>query len=172
MQESGCLGKFDSARKNLMIQGMEWAKPEYSKGKVDKAAKVLMHGDYEEEFNQALHIINNWRAVHNYPLNTFKVTLRKYASDIDRNCLVAQRIKRLSSIFHKFDRYPTLRLSQMQDIGGCRAILADIRAVHSLVRRYEQSDIKHVLDDKDDYIARPKDSGYRGIHLIGAYILN
>src|SRR5438045_1819355 len=100
---------------------MKWAKPEFSKGQIDRAGKILMtrnHTD-ENEYIRSLQIINNWRASHNYPLNTFKVTLRRYASRVDEHYLVAQRIKRLSSISHKLDRFSSLRLSQMQDIGGC-----------------------------------------------------
>lgn len=40
------------------------------------------------------------------------------------NSLVAQRIKRLYSIRHKLKRFPTMRLTQIQDIGGCRAIVS------------------------------------------------
>ncbi|MDX2074085.1 MAG: RelA/SpoT domain-containing protein [Alphaproteobacteria bacterium] len=149
---------------------MEWAKPKYSKGKVDRAGKALVEALHDtDQYVDALEIINNWRASHNYPLNTFKVTLRRYASKVDNNFLVAQRIKRLSSIEHKLERFTTLRLSQMQDIGGCRAILSGIDEVYALVKKYEESDLKHTRDDIDDYITKPKESGYRGIHLIYKY---
>jgi ppGpp synthetase/RelA/SpoT-type nucleotidyltranferase len=150
---------------------MEWAKPEYTKGDVDRAGKVLVQNDdpYSDEYMYALQKISNWRASHNYPLNTFKVTLRRYASRVDSNCLVAQRIKRISSIRHKIERFQSLRLSQMQDIGGCRAIVSTIEDVNELVKRYEGSDLRHLRDDVDDYIAKPKKSGYRSVHLIFKY---
>jgi ppGpp synthetase/RelA/SpoT-type nucleotidyltranferase len=72
---------------------------------------------------EALETINHYRAVHYYPLNTFKVTLRRKAESIDPDRLVAQRIKLLSSIHAKLARFSTIRLSQMQDIGGYRAIV-------------------------------------------------
>ena len=59
---------------------MEWAKPKYSKGKA--LVKALHDSD---QYIYALDVINNWRASHNYPLNTFKVTLRRYASKVDDN---------------------------------------------------------------------------------------
>jgi ppGpp synthetase/RelA/SpoT-type nucleotidyltranferase len=59
-----------------------------------------------------------------------------------------------------------MTLSQMQDIGGCRAIVSSVADVRKLVRSYEKSDIKHSLTQKDDYIVSPKASGYRGVHLI------
>ncbi|MDD5585535.1 MAG: RelA/SpoT domain-containing protein [Alphaproteobacteria bacterium] len=150
---------------------MKWAKPGYSKSKVDRAGKALVaaFGNDISAYLKVLDVVNNWRSSHNYPLNTFKVTLRKKAAEVDRSCLVAQRIKRLSSIEYKLNRFPTMKLSQMQDLGGCRAIVSDIKQVRRLVEKYEKSDLKHLLDDKDDYISLPKTSGYRGVHLIYKY---
>jgi ppGpp synthetase/RelA/SpoT-type nucleotidyltranferase len=67
-----------------------------------------------------------------------------------------------------------MTLSQMQDIGGCRAIVATAVQVDQLCANYAESDIKHALHRdikhalhrKDNYIATPKDSGYRGVHLV------
>src|ERR1700683_2019237 len=57
----------------------------------------------------------------------------------------------------------------MQDIGGCRAIVASCQNVKDLAKSYADSDLKHELAQKDDYLDCPKDSGYRGIHLIYKY---
>ena len=62
-----------------------------------------------------------------------------------------------------------MTLSQMQDIGGCRAILSDIDEVRDLRKIYAQSRMKHKLVREKDYITKPKLSGYRGIHLIYRY---
>jgi ppGpp synthetase/RelA/SpoT-type nucleotidyltranferase len=149
---------------------MEWAKPSDSKGKIDRAGKALLDQSLSNyESYEALETINHYRAVHYYPLNTFKVTLRRKAESIDPDRLVAQRIKRLSSIHAKLERFPTIRLSQMQDIGGCRAIVGTTTHVRRLMRLYQDSDLKHVLDDVDDYIDLPKPSGYRSVHLIYKY---
>jgi hypothetical protein len=149
---------------------MEWAKPEYSKGAVDRAAVTMMDATAPALARyQATLVINNWRASHNYPLNTFKVTLRSKSLEIDPERLVAQRIKRMSSIEAKLTRFAQMKMSRMQDIGGCRAILSTVEQVLALVEKYKHSDLKHTLDDVDDYIANPKASGYRGIHMIYKY---
>lgn len=150
---------------------MEWAKPIYSKGQIDRAAKMLVNPGANDGGGDtsALVIVNNWRAAHNFPLNTFQVTLRKKSQDIDGSRLVAQRIKRMSSIEAKLARFPRMRMSQMQDIGGCRAILSSVKNVERLVEKYTTSDIKHKLDSLDDYINNPKESGYRGVHMIYRY---
>jgi len=143
---------------------MEWAKREHSKKAINRAGEALLGPG--EVSDPALEVINNWRAAHYYPLNTFKVTLRAKSAEVDPSSLVAQRIKRLSSIELKLRRFPTMKLSQMQDIGGCRAIVTNINHVRGLVKKYEHSDLKHDLDTINDYILKPKSSGYRGVHLI------
>ena len=113
-------------------------------------------------------IIDNWRDAHDYPINIFQAGLRKRTKAIHHNILVAQRKKRLVSIGEKL-RHSTMRLSAMQDIGGCRAVMYDIKGVNKLVESYESSDFKHKLFEKNDYINKPRTSGYRGVHLVYKY---
>jgi ppGpp synthetase/RelA/SpoT-type nucleotidyltranferase len=159
---------------------MAWVEPRYEPSRVNAAGRALvaaMHSDFHSWSDQELQkylseveVINNWRSSHGYPLNTFQVNLRATARRYDQSPLVAQRVKRLSSIGHKLDRFPTMKLSQMQDLGGCRAILANVgivREVHSYYRH--ESAIKHEQISTDDYLELPKVSGYRGVHLIYRY---
>jgi len=153
---------------------MAWARPEHSKRRVNDAGALVATWDLTSEsdfpkYLEALDIVNNWRSAHNFPLNTFHVGLRKRGRQIDSGIITAQRIKRLSSIEHKLDRFPTMTLSQMQDIGGCRAIMRSSKAVRQLCEAYASSDLKHTLAVNDDYVASPKPSGYRGVHLVYKY---
>jgi (p)ppGpp synthase/HD superfamily hydrolase len=110
---------------------MAFAKPLYSRKKVNDAGGAIvrylaMQGwnvEVFEEYLDALDIINNWRASHSGPLLAMRVLLTRQAQSIDEEALIAQRIKRFFSISAKLRRFPTMKLSQMQDIGGCRAIL-------------------------------------------------
>jgi hypothetical protein len=149
----------------------EWTKRRYSKGQVDNAGTVLAfpHDYGEEELEHSYEVIGNWRSCHNFPLNTLQIYLRRKARQLDQHSLIAQRIKRLSSIRHKLERYPGMKLSRMQDIGGCRAVLSSVGHVQELLAAYKRSDIKHKLIRDDDYIKQPKRSGYRGVHLIYRY---
>ncbi len=96
------------------------------------------------------------------------MTLRNRTRHVDPNGIVAQRIKRLASIEDKLARYKWLKLSAMQDIAGCRVIVNSVASVYALVHGY-RSYRGHSLDDEDDYIRKPKPSGYRGYHLIFQY---
>ena len=62
-----------------------------------------------------------------------------------------------------------MQLSQMHDLGGCRAIVSSVENVYALVQEFETSRTKAELVRKYDYIAQPRASGYRGVHLVYRY---
>ncbi|MGJ8479718.1 hypothetical protein [Sphingobium yanoikuyae] len=111
---------------------MEWANPEYKAEDVNKAGKALSSMVFPVntvDGLEALSVINNWRAAHAYPLNTFQITLRHRARKIERKVIIAQRAKRLDSIHRKLVSKTTMRMTQMQDIAGCRAVFSRIPQV-------------------------------------------
>lgn len=150
---------------------MQWAIREYSDSQIDAAGKVLIsrRSSPADTWN-ALDIINNWRAAHAFPLNTMQMRLRNKAYEIDRRSpTIGQRIKRLPAIDSKLRRLRNVSLAIMQDIGGCRAIVASPRAVNRLRRAYKAGRIRHELERENDYINSPTSDGYRGVHLIYRY---
>ncbi|MCA8426389.1 RelA/SpoT domain-containing protein [Burkholderia seminalis] len=161
---------------------MAWVEPEFSRERVNVAGRRLVTGIAARRDDGALHfedvnayleatvVMSNWRASHQFPLNTFKINLRDRAIRIDDAAFVAQRLKRATSIIEKLKRFPGMRLSQMQDIGGCRAVLSTLEQVNQLRESIKGSRIKHRLVNEKDYIITPKDDGYRGIHLIYRYV--
>ena len=92
------------------------------------------------------------------------------------SAIIAQRLKRLRSIAVKLsaERNMNMKLSQMQDIGGCRAVLPTVRDVEKLVALYETSNAKNPSGrpefvKKYDYIETPKRDGYRSVHFVYKY---
>jgi len=150
---------------------MEWAVPEFPIEEVNRAGAVFASLHDPDELDRALAIINNWRASHYFPLNTFQITLRRKAEHFGKS-VVSQRVKRLRAIQHKLQKHTKkpIALSDMQDIGGCRVVLGNISQVEKLVKEYLNGDLKHELVRQDNYIAVPRSSGYRGIHLIYTYL--
>jgi hypothetical protein len=147
-----------------------WSKPEFTRAQVNAAGRVLATAPSDaEELDEALAIINNWRSSHSFPLNTFATTLRDKARRIYPHALVAQRLKRVSSIKAKLVKRRDMRLTQMQDIGGCRAIVENVAQVKRLQDAYLSSELRHRLHHEKNYIETPRDSGYRGVHLIYSY---
>ncbi len=78
---------------------MAWAKPQYTRPQVNAAARALTSENISvTDLDEAYAIVNNWRAIHSFPLNTLQNGLRRKAKRVDPHSLIAQRIKRLSSI--------------------------------------------------------------------------
>jgi hypothetical protein len=155
-------------------EDMAWTERQYSKGQIDRAGQALIDLPKEHpEREKAISIVDNWRSCHGYPLQIIKMTLLNRARKIDRNALIAQRLKRRPSIEIKLQHNPDMKLSQMQDIGGCRAVLRDLSQVNKLVRKYKAYHAKSPKNRSSwdgsedfDYVERPKEDGYRSIHLI------
>jgi ppGpp synthetase/RelA/SpoT-type nucleotidyltranferase len=148
----------------------------YSKSKTDNAGIVLCNeNSSNEEKNEALEILSNWRASHSYPMDVFKRRLKRSSEKIDPNSLSAQRLKRVPSIIkklrRKYDgRKATMKLTQMQDIAGCRAVMSDVTLAKELYQKYySNGDLKHKKVNEKDYITYPKEDGYRSIHLVYRY---
>ena len=149
-------------------------KRQYSGKQIIKAGDMLRDIDQltPEQREWALGVLDNFRALHAMPLNSFQATLRQR---IDRlgitNFIVAQRIKRKPTILDKLHRYADMQLKRMHDIGGIRVILPSLKKLEALKKLYlnSTSRISHKLVRVDDYISTPKASGYRGIHLVFSY---
>ena len=127
----------------------------------DGAARGAMAG----EFLRALADIAAYRELHAYPLKKVTYGVRKMIeTEVGRSAQrPGQRFKRMDRILDKLLRFPHMRLSQMEDIGGCRAVLGDLDQVYAVAarlhRRWPHSRVH-------DHILEPKDDGYRAIHVI------
>lgn len=142
--------------------------PTYSKKRVSKAGNAVRQG---VESPEDVDVIENWRASHNYVLNTFQATLRRHARG--NNITVAQRLKRRSTIYDKLKRQPDMQLSRMHDIAGCRLIFESTNSLDETRNQILKSRFKHNLRNElsdYDYIAKPKVTGYRGIHDVYGYV--
>ena len=175
-----------------------WTVPQVSRGEVNRAgewlAAPLLNGGWAalfltteeqaEKRRAILRIINNWRSSHSYPLHLAKKNLQTRAKRISDSAICAQRLKRLSSINVKLRRNQHMKLSQMQDIGGCRAIMPNIKSMFDLVDVFETAIAKNPprkgrnmpitrsgfeLAERYDYILNPKPDGYRGYHYVFKY---
>jgi ppGpp synthetase/RelA/SpoT-type nucleotidyltranferase len=155
---------------------MAFATRKHSSNEIDKAGRAIVSLPKGDPARAAvIDVISNWRACHGYPLHIAKRTLIARAKRINESAVIAHRIKRLRSISTKLSHNPTMRLSRVQDIGGCRVIFGGkdgIESVGRLVSQYEMSPphgAAIILEKKTDYIANPKPDGYRGVHLITEY---
>jgi ppGpp synthetase/RelA/SpoT-type nucleotidyltranferase len=128
------------------------------------AAKADVAAAWQADVDDAVTVIERWRASFRDPLQRVLgelvalVAADAPGSEDD----VSARPKRLPSIARKLLRITT-RLSQMEDIGGCRAKLPDAARVQtvlaSIVTRWPEARV-------DDYTAKPQPTGYRAVHVV------
>lgn len=176
------------SRSDVAAAGVVLAKgvPDYSDLELERESKWFDYSDirrsytaYErarQEYEQALRVVNNWRAIHGFPLNAFQVRLRRCARNIHPHALVSQRTKRVVSIAAKI-REMGIKLPTIQDIAGCRAILETVAQVRELHSRYYAFDPqtregvygKHKGRLKDYIVAPKPKTGYRSLHLVFEY---
>lgn len=152
------------------------AQLKYSKSKIDNAGITLCTKNTSDSArNEALEILSSWRAMHSHPMDTFKRRLQRVSLKVDTKALTAQRLKRVPSIIKKLKRKydgakATMKLTQMQDIAGCRVILSDVKLAEEVYNNhYLNSKLKHTLVNEKNYILEPKKDGYRSIHLVYRY---
>ncbi len=145
----------------------------FSKSQINKYGDVLRYSNGDiDTFEEAFDGVSAWRAAHLYPLNTFRTTLTRRANSLSplNHPIVAQRLKRMPTIINKLLRNPEMELSRMQDIGGLRVIVDNLKCVYALKAYYEEARLPHKLVNQKDYILEPKKDGYRGIHLVFRYV--
>ncbi len=128
----------------------------------DQETLERLEGDELERLETAIERIEWWRSLHAKPLTSLSANLRHYLKE-QGPVVVTQRLKRAPTMIDKLLRGPTMNLTQMADIGGCRALLADQDKVYAVAVRLRRNwDVTRTRD----YAAEPKDSGYRAVHLI------
>ena len=168
----GCLsaGVFIKMSNHKSQNSSEWDVPEYSRSQVKRAGKKLIDPECtEEERLKSNKVLSNWRASHAYTTNQLFNILKEKSLGVNDNSIVVQRLKRMPSITGKLKRFRQMGLDRMQDLGGVRTVLKSTEEVYDVRNAMLRDKIEHTLHKEDDYIQNPKDTGYRGIHLVYKY---
>lgn len=161
------------------LEGVPMANAQYEKGKiilehtksqVKKAGECIRKGN--GDIDKSIEIIQQYRAAHLYPLMIIKNLVWKHAQKINKNAIIARRLKRLPTIIDKLRRKTldgktpnSIAVTRMSDIGGCRVIVDNRYELLLLDSSLDKSRTTHKSKVKD-YIKYPKPTGYRGIHRI------
>lgn len=169
LMELGCFPAQVSAH-DWTLTVADFPRFEYS-GRDVKRAGELIAGKHvmSPQIREAFQIANNWRESHAYPMRSIRHQLIAYMAVRQIHGVTGARLKRMQAIRRKLNRVG-LHLNQLQDLGGCRAILPQMSDVQSLVGALIEKS-RHDLRERGsvDYIASPKPDGYRSHHLIFTY---
>ncbi len=102
-----------------------------------------------DQFVRTFEDIDDWRRTHAYPLALVTPGVRNWVNqETSGEVIVGQRLKRFGRILDKLQRLPSMRLSQMEDIGGCRAVLSNPKEVEAVARRIRR---KWEVREESDY---------------------
>jgi putative GTP pyrophosphokinase len=142
-----------------------------STSQVNKAGKTLRAHQRGEVVTYskrmaALTVLRRFRAAHVVPLTKTNMGLRSMVRTEGCRVEVSQRLKRVATILDKLTRQPTMQLANMQDIGGCRAVLDNIDEVRRVQKRLAKNRPPIRVND---YVGQPRSSGYRAVHLVVQY---
>jgi ppGpp synthetase/RelA/SpoT-type nucleotidyltranferase len=152
---------------------MAWVELAYSKSQVKRAGKVLRDSVRhpltidEQTVRDAELALENWRSAHAFALNSVQMTLRRQVERAQLTADVSQRLKERRTIIDKLLREPTMQLSTMQDIAGCRAVVPDLADVRQVVDGWHEARLRKLeIVEEYDYLEVSRPSGYRAYHLI------
>ena len=135
----------------------------YSHSEIDRVGEIIRHERFDDDYYDAVKVLNNWREAHGAILDKFFDKCVKLSRKIDKDIIVAQRLKRLPTIIDKLNRLDDMRLHRMQDIAGVRLIVKDmdeLDVVAKKIRKWKD------FERSKNYIDNPKTTGYRGMHFI------
>lgn len=142
-----------------------------SKTKVDRAGRALARNEYrtDDEYLEADDVVDEYRKAHLAPLSRTTSEIQKWLSVYGKTYYLAQRLKRKPQIVRKLHRL-SVRLSQLQDIGGLRVIVPNNSDVDELYRYLEQqieSQSDFSIGRSTDYRDQGRDlTGYRSLHVL------
>lgn len=151
----------------------------YSKGQIDGAGKVLRLAligaetlPSADELEEATAVVEAFRRAHRAPTVSARMGLKSCVASESLSVVdLSQRTKRMPTVVDKLRRMPTMKLSRMGDIGGCRAVFETQDEVVRVQDRFMANSARRngVDDDVRDYVQDPRSSGYRAVHVLTRY---
>lgn len=149
-----------------------------TKSQIDKAGRFLsspledFDENYLNEFAKLEGVFDKYRETHLQPLTELTTCIQTELQGTSENYYIAQRLKRKPQILRKLNRL-SVRLTQLQDIGGLRIIVNNNDDVDRIAQATEKLIKNHpVVGSIRDTDYRPEgrdDSGYRALHKIVSY---
>ena len=146
----------------------------YSRNKINISGKALLAGpETGFPYTDANLMVDDWRKLHMIPLQELVAAVTRILSEAGLTAAFSSyRLKRMTSIVAKLRHNPGMGLGGLQDIGGARFVFEDIPTLLKAQQVISGASLEHFVADRDpyDYVAIPKESGYRSIHFAYKYV--
>ncbi len=137
-----------------------------SKKRIRKAGDRLVTGSLTaEERQEELKLVGHWRAAHIEPLHQTLLEIERICGH-DSSTILVGRLKRIGTIVNKLGRESIknyIHLDTLHDVAGCRLIVENESEVLHYADLISQMSMFH---KPVDHMTNPKESGYRGYHII------
>lgn len=139
-----------------------------TKGEIDRLGEKI--GSSKEVSCDDLNNLQEYRKTFQDPISRVFNFVLSTSRKIDKQFIVTYRIKRIDTIVEKLRRFHenpqgSMKLSRMWDIAGCRCILNG-PGIDKLYMLLDLIKNEYGQDCKiNDYVTKPKTSGYRSIHI-------
>ncbi len=146
---------------------LEFSKKDVVRAGSSLKGRILWTSENEAEILRVFQIANSWRASHAFPMHRMRAELHGRMSALKIRGLTAARLKQMTSIRGKLIRISS-NLRQLQDLGGCRAVVPTIAEAKVLAAEIGEK-YPHYLKREDAYMDSPRPSGYRSHHLVFAF---
>lgn len=142
-----------------------------TKSKIDRAGIAFAKDSFRnvEEMVEFEDVFDEYRKSHLEPLSETTLELQRWLNEYGHDYYIAQRLKRKPQIIRKLNRL-SVRLTQLQDIGGCRIIVEKNELVDQIIS-FLKAKIESTEELKlvriTDYREKGRDiTGYRSVHLL------
>jgi hypothetical protein len=136
----------------------------------DALRRLVYTNDYprvdDAEIDEAIRVVSTFRAAHAYPMQKIRYGLRSMVRTEGAQEVLAQRLKRVPRIIRKLHRMEKTNLARLEDIGGCRAVLANGPELERVRARVVKNWRHEFGREPRDYISQPKAIGYRAVHFV------
>ena len=142
-----------------------------TKSKIDRAGVALAKESFRdaEEMLELESVFDEYRKAHLEPLSETTLELQAWLNESRADYYIAQRLKRKPQIVRKLNRL-SVRLTQLQDIGGCRIILEknqDVDQVLAQLKSKVEAMRDLAITRVTDYREKGRDiTGYRAVHVL------
>ncbi|MFT0534427.1 RelA/SpoT domain-containing protein [Castellaniella hirudinis] len=142
-----------------------------SKSRIDKSGLALAKNKYKDEieFIESEDVFDEYRKRHLSPLSKTTLEIQKMLSSYGADYYIAHRLKRKPQILRKLNRL-SVRLTQLQDIGGCRIIVPknrDVNHIFEFLKKKSEHEAGFNIVKITDYREKGRDdTGYRSLHVI------
>lgn len=133
---------------------------QFSRGEVDRLGGRLREAERRSRSAEDVALYVAWSTGYARAMQEVQAAIFERAVEASVEGTISARVKQIDSVAAKLRRMPTTRLSRLEDIAGCRIVVATTRDAERLAGACSTLEITR----QRNYRESPR-NGYRALHL-------